>query len=150
MPWNVDQLRASHGRLLTAHQAMVGGILYEAGVQALAETILHPGFKPRTGKTQKATTFRLVRTRGGKVVRVENKAPVARLLEGGTFAHIIRARNTRFLRFVGRDGSYVFRRQVRHPGTKPYWFLRRATNVAYATAEQRLLNGMRRVASETR
>lgn len=37
---------------------------------------------------------------------------------GQTGPHIIEARNAQALRFVGADGSIVFRRRVNHPGSK--------------------------------
>ena len=126
---------------------MVAGVLYDTGVRTIANTILDPGFTPRTGKTQQATTFRTVRTSGGRMLRVENRRDVARFMEEGTRPHVIRAKNARALRFIGRDGNWVFRRRVFHPGTKPYWFIKRAIARSFESAETQLIAGMRRVAS---
>lgn len=37
---------------------------------------------------------------------------------GQTKAHVIRAKNKKFLAFRGKDGGMVFRRSVNHPGSK--------------------------------
>ena len=56
---------------------------------------------------------------------VEAGAPCAVFVERGTRPHEIRPVRARALRFeVG--GGVVFARLVRHPGTKPQWFMRRA------------------------
>lgn len=47
---------------------------------------------------------------------------VAAMLNAGTVAHRIEARNAKFLRFQ-QGGSTVFRRGVNHPGTAPDPFL---------------------------
>lgn len=47
----------------------------------------------------------------------------------GTPPHVIRARRAKTLRFVWR-GQVVFRRQVRHPGTRGTKFLTRALPLA--------------------
>lgn len=46
-------------------------------------------------------------------------------VEFGTRPHIIRPKNRSMLRFV-QGGAERFARQVRHPGTRPYRFLRNA------------------------
>lgn len=50
----------------------------------------------------------------------------AQFVHEGTRAHIIRAKKKKALKFVGRGGVVVIRRQVRHPGTKARPFLQRA------------------------
>jgi hypothetical protein len=123
---DIGRLRAAHDKFLKAHAAMVAGELYNAGNVAMAEVIRHPGFKPRTGGLQKATSFRVLKTSGGKVVRLKNTKSYAHPIESGSRPHRIVAKNGRALRFLGRDGNYVFRRAVNHPGNRPYWFLNRA------------------------
>lgn len=149
MPVDIAAMRAAHDEFLANHSAMVGGALYDAGNIAVAEVILHPGFQPRTGKLQRATKFKVLRTAGGKIVRLTNASSYAAPIEGGSRPHKIAAKNGKTLRFLGRDGSYVFRRVVNHPGTRPYWFLNRAQIVAAARLKTQLEAGMRRVSSIT-
>lgn len=146
MKLNVGTLRADHDRFLSAHSAMVAGVMYDAGVVALAEVAVHSGFKPESGKLQQATTTRVIRTSGGKLLRISNARPYARAIELGAKPHKIVARKSKFLRFYGKGGGLTFRRSVNHPGNRPYWFLRNATQVAASRAELMLLAGMQRVA----
>jgi hypothetical protein len=143
---NLDAVRHAHERFLEAHDDMVSGILYETGLAIVGEVVLHPGFHPRTGKLQAATTTRVVRARGGKTLRIKNTKPYAWAIEYGSRAHVIRAREAKTLRFIGRDGNWTFRKSVRHPGTRPYRFLSRATGIGYDRAGHMLTAGMQRVA----
>lgn len=73
---------------------------------------------------------------------LQNNASYAKAVHDGTVPHIIRAVNTKALKFQpsvpnfaagtggGRTatGQLVFRRSVNHPGTKPRPFLRTAMN----------------------
>lgn len=62
-------------------------------------------------------------------VRVFAKAYYGRWVEEGTKAHPIPLHPMppgRFLRFVAKDGTVVFAKQVQHPGTKPTWFMKNA------------------------
>jgi hypothetical protein len=77
-----------------------------------------------TGDLRKATTVRVVSA--GNVIVAEAKAETdyAASVIAGSRPHIIRAKNPNgYLRFPGRGGVFVFRKQVQHPGTKPnpYW-----------------------------
>lgn len=63
-----------------------------------------------------------------------------RFLIEGTRPHLIRPRNGRVLRFMGRGGGVVFARLVRHPGTKPYPFARDAAKAAQRTFPLRVLD----------
>jgi hypothetical protein len=143
--FNVGVLKSAHAKFLTAHSDMVSGVLYDAGVVALSEVAVHPGFKPRTGKLQGAAKTRLIRARNGKVLRITDDRPYARSIEEGSRPHKIVARNGKFLRFVNKSGALVFRRSVNHPGNRPYWFLRNAQHVAGSAAQRMLLAGMQRL-----
>jgi hypothetical protein len=77
-----------------------------------------------TGNLNKKTTVRV--TSVGNVIVTEAvvdtdyAAPVIK----GARAHVIRAKRPGgFLRFPGKGGVLVFRKQVNHPGSKPnpYW-----------------------------
>jgi hypothetical protein len=45
-------------------------------------------------------------------------------LEVGTAPHIIRAKFAKALHFFMSDGTEIFAKRVRHPGTRPYWIYR--------------------------
>lgn len=151
MPLNLAKLRSGHDRFLSAHDSMVSGVLYDAGLAIVAETILNPQFKPRTGKLQRATTTRVVRASNGKVLVIKNAKPYAKPIEEGARAHVIRPRKGKFLRFIGKNGALVFRRVVNHPGNRPYWFLRTAVQVrGFEMRTKSLDAGMRRAAQSFR
>ncbi len=88
----------------------------------------------RTGRYRASLTARLVSEARGLVIKFGSAVPVARLLERGSPAHIIRARNKKALWWDmpndrgwmqqpddGRPVAYV-----QHPGTRPYQVLHRA------------------------
>lgn len=137
---NLDEVRRRHDRFLADNTNELQGALLDAG--RFGERYVHtfPRFKPRTGKTQDATGYQVVRTSGGRVLKFFNKARHAAALESGTRPHIIRSRSGGYLRFRGRDGNWVFRRSVRHPGTKPYRFM----SSAYTAANARFKGDMTR------
>ena len=110
--------------------------MYELGNRTVAEAKKRVRVKTRTT----SRTIRLERhDKDSALVTVGGAGP---FLEFGTKPHIIRPRKARALRFpaagvsktlggrvrtsevrrLGR-GAYVFAREVRHPGTKPYPFL---------------------------
>lgn len=141
-------IHGQHDNFLSTHSAMVGGVLYDAGVFAVAQTIINPVFKPRTGALQRGTKASVVRLSSGKLLRITNRKAYAKSIEEGSKPHIIRARKAKFLRFIV-GGHYVYRRFVRHPGTKPYWFLRSAVEHTGNEIRSRLLvAGMSRVARQ--
>jgi hypothetical protein len=68
-------------------------------------------------------------------------------IEFGTRPHVIRARKAKALRFtVG--GQDVFRRQVRHPGTRAYRFMQNAVDAKTKQVEQLIEDGMDLAAEE--
>ncbi len=126
---DLSAVRLAHRQFLAKHSAILAQSLEEARQQGLAEVRKNPGFKPRTGALQAATTGRVVRTRSGAIVRLQNRKAYAAVIDKGSKAHVILARRKKSLRFVG-PGGVVFRKRVNHPGTKPYHFLSRAVNEA--------------------
>ncbi len=89
-------------------------------------------FKKRSAKSLKNTTeTRIIRTARGRVVSIKAPKRYASFVEFGTRPHIIRARKAKMLVFRGKSGALVFRRWVKHPGTKPTHFLWNATTAAY-------------------
>jgi hypothetical protein len=126
---DLSAVRLAHRRFLAKHDAILAQSLEESRQQGLAEVRRNPGFKPRTGALQRATTGRVVRTRTGAIVRLQNRKAYAAAIDRGSKAHVIQVRRRKALRFIG-SGGVVFRRRVNHPGTKPYRFLSRAVNEA--------------------
>jgi len=59
-------------------------------------------------------------------VILTNAVRYIRPIELGSKPHEIAARRAKALRFIGSDGTYVFRKKVRHPGTRPSLALYRA------------------------
>jgi hypothetical protein len=117
-----------------AYLKKLGTALIEEAEGAAEEIRNHvrakPGFTHRTHNAEKRTRGKVMRVGGKLLVIGTNDASYARVLEGGSKAHTITARNGGRLRFIGRDGTPVYRRSVRHPGTKPYRFLSRAVTHA--------------------
>lgn|GEM_PF-2338014 len=106
-------------------------------------------FKQRSVRSLKNTTeTRVVRTARGRVVSIKSPKRYASFVEFGTRPHIIRARKSKFLVFRGRSGALVFRRSVKHPGTKPTHFLWNATNAAYRFSIQDMTERAGRLAKE--
>jgi len=127
---NLPEVQSGHARFMVQQDRVINAALETAGAIAEQTVQERPGFKRRTGKTQDATTHKVVRLSSGRVVRIENKTKTAVFLEWGTRPHKIRARKARALRFaVG--GKVLFRKSVNHPGTKPYKTFYRATFTAY-------------------
>lgn len=56
--------------------------------------------------------------KAGRGWRVQYTSPIAALVHEGTRAHVITAKHGGKLRFKGRDGQWVYRKSVNHPGTK--------------------------------
>lgn len=140
-------MRKAHESLIAQHQRAVGESLEFAGRFAKDHVERHPGFKPRTGRLQKATKHRVVRTAGGKVLKLTNTRKYAASIDLGARPHVIRPRRRKFLRFRGRDGNWVFARKVNHPGNKPYKFLYRASRAAGRVGERNLRQKLTRIAS---
>jgi hypothetical protein len=127
---DVDKMRREHDYYLARQERVIGAALAQAGDEAVEHVQRYPEFKPRTGALQKATKATVVRTSGGRLLRLSNAKPYAGAIDGGARPHIITPRRGRFLRFIGRDGKTVFARRVRHPGNKPYRFLYNAHDAA--------------------
>lgn len=101
----------------------------EAGVYAKKYGYDSPGFTPRTGNLQKRTEHKVMLQRNGKVLILRNPAKYARAIDQGSPPHIIRAKNAKYLRFF-LNGRIQFRKSVKHPGNRPFRFLKAAVPVA--------------------
>lgn len=80
-------------------------------------------------------------------VAVGTPLPYGKWVEQGTKPHVIRARNARFLRFQIGPRT-VFRRSVRHPGTKPQPYLHPAYWATRGAVAATVADGLR-VAART-
>lgn len=148
-PINIGAIRAKHSRFITRNSLMVQRTLEEAGKFADDHVQSFSRFKQRSGgKSLKVTTqHKLMRTSGGKLLRIFSTKKHAPFIEYGTKPHVIAARRKKFLRFTVR-GQLVFARKVNHPGTPAYRFMHKATSAAYRIAGQQLRVGMSRVAAK--
>jgi len=92
-------------------------------------------FTPRTGQLEQSIAWRPTEE-GAEVFANAAYAPY---VEWETRPHVISPRSGRkALRFAGRDGGFVLRRSVRHPGTSgfPFMFadIERRTDTLLASA----------------
>jgi len=136
-------VRREHARLLADLSREVQGALVDAGAHAKDHVRTKSEFEKRSARSVKdATRYKLVRTKGGKLVRISSNKTrkgfnVSLGLEHGTRPHTIRAK-TGTLRFRASGGEWTFRHEVQHPGNRPYRFLSSATNSAYTALGSRL------------
>lgn len=139
---NLDEVRRGHEHFLAGNARLIQSAEDLAGRHALTYVQHYSEFKRQTGKLQDTTAYRIVRTSGGKILRITNPQPYAPSIDTGSRAHRITAKNAKALRFVTRAGVLLFRRSVWHPGTRPYKFLYNATDSAYRVLGQDLERGM--------
>ena len=95
-------------------------------------------FKRRTEKLHRSIKWKK-RTENVLLVFTEANVKYASFVNDGTKPHDIVARPGNMLRFVV-GGSVVFRKRVRHPGTRSTLFFEKATNKAFDQAEVELPN----------
>jgi hypothetical protein len=152
---NLDQVRRGHEHFLAGNARLLVEAENMAGRHALTYVRQHSDFTRRSGKLQDKTKYRIVRTAGGRLLRISNPMPYAASIDTGSKAHWIYPKQTSSqgrtirgsaLKFVGRAGVMVFRRRVWHPGTRPYKFLYNATDSAYRVLGQELRRGMTEIA----
>lgn len=86
-------------------------------------------YKDQSGKTRRSVKA----TYSGLVGHVTARG-ASKFLENGTVAHTIAAKNAKMLRFYV-NGSAVYRRSVRHPGTQERPVMRQARDIAMVAAE---------------
>ena len=146
---NFEQVRRGHDHFLAQNQRLILESLEKAGRHAKDHVKQYPQFKPRTGNLQKKTTARVVRTRGGRVLKLDNKAKYADAIDGGARPHQIVGKSGGFLRFFwAKHRRWVTTRKVNHPGNRPYKFMFRAWNSAGRVERQLLEHGMRDIARD--
>jgi hypothetical protein len=144
---SVERMRRGHDHLLANTQREVVQGLGFIGRFAKDHVQKHPEFRPRTGALQRSVKARVVRTSGGKLLKLGSNKKYAQSIDGGARPHVIRPKRRQFLRFKGRNGQWVFARKVNHPGNKPYKFLYRATKAAGRVGERNLRQRLSRIAS---
>lgn len=148
---NIGAVKRAHARLELQTNLVMMRAADAAGRFAVEHVASFSNFKRRSpvGDSLKdTTTYRVMRTPGGRVIRVLVRAtkPYAGFVEFDTKPHEIVARRKRFLRFtVG--GRTVFARRVRHPGTKGFRFLYNATHAASRIFAQQVQADLARVAA---
>ena len=81
-------------------------------------------FTPRTGHLQQSIRVDLSNINEGKAEIVAD-ASYAPFVEFGTKPHVIKPKRRQTLRWATEEG-YIFAKLVRHPGSKPYPFFRKA------------------------
>lgn len=127
---NLGQIKSRHSHFLTAQDHAIETEMVAAGRIAEFHPAQYATFKRRTHALERATQSKVVRTSGGRLLRVFNRKAYAGAIDTGAKPHRIVPRRASLLRFPGRDGKIVFARAVNHPGNKPYKFLYRATVAA--------------------
>lgn len=148
---DVSQVRRAHRKFLADLKTEIDASLAEAGEHAKAHVRTDSELERRskTRSVKDATKARVMRTKGGKLVRLTNSKmrrgyDVSVGLEHGTRPHTIRARSG-VLRFRS-GGAVKFRKSVWHPGTKPYKFLFKASTSAYGVLGVSLRTRLARLA----
>jgi hypothetical protein len=143
---DLSSIRNAHRMLLQAHDAAVDAELERAAKFGAEHVEKHHKFKSRSGKLAKSTKARVSKTSGGGKVRLRWPLKYAAAIDGGARPHRITARRRKFLRFRGRNGAFVFRRSVNHPGNKPYKFGWRAIHASHRRFGQRMHKRMQAIA----
>lgn len=142
------RMTRQHEWFLAEHERAVTESLQYGGDQGVAQVQTSPGFKPRSGKLQKATKAKVVRLGSGRVLKMSNAKPYAAAIDKGAKPHVISPKRPGGrLRFRGPGGAFVFARKVRHPGNKAYRFLQRATLTASNKFENQFERRMSAIAA---
>lgn len=136
-PISLRAVKRKHNRFQNFLRKELTEAMTDVGERFVDHVRTKSRFNRRTpgGASQKeATHWRLIRSRKGRLLRVKHpkratakRVLVANVLEHGSKRHPIPLiPGRKMLRFRGRTGEWVFRRQVMHPGTKPYRFFHNA------------------------
>jgi HK97 gp10 family phage protein len=91
-------------------------------------------FTPRTGHLQQSIRVDLSNVNEGKAEIVAD-ASYAPFVEFGTKPHVIKPKRRQTLRWATEEG-YIFAKLVRHPGSKPYPFFRKAIEEGHEEAKK--------------
>lgn len=129
--FDLRAVAAAHRMVVRETDVALDKALDAAGDYAEWHVTAHARFRHRTGAVKGGTRHRVTHGLGSRRLTIMNLARHARWLEEGTRPHLIVARRRRSLAFFWiRIGRQMVLKSVRHPGTKPYWFLKDATSAA--------------------
>ena len=146
---NLPAVRAGHRKFLINNEEAIVASAEVAGFHSIEHVARYPEFKPKTGRLQRGQQFRVVRLRGGRLLRLYNEVPYANPIDKGSVPHVIRARYAPALHFYwARMGRWFTGPKVNHPGNKPYKFGYRAWRSAYRVEGQELSQRMRALAAK--
>lgn len=127
---NEAELRRAHDYFLAEQSRIIGDELDRAGRAGVEYSEQHPEFTPRSPRgLQKSNRYRVVRTSGGRLVRLTNTKDYAAAIDQGASPHVITARSKPYLHFRGSKG-WVRVKNVNHPGNRPFRFLYNAHDAA--------------------
>jgi hypothetical protein len=126
---NEREVRRRHEDFIAENDRQIGLALDLSGHVARQHVANHPQFTPRTGALQRATNYRVIRTSGGKLLKLTNTRPYADAIDQGAAPHEIVPVARNYLRFVV-GGRTIFAQRVKHPGNRPYKFMFRAHSAA--------------------
>lgn len=144
---NMAVLQQAHKRALAAHHAMVNDALRDAGNTAKSHVRTKSTFQRRSARSLKDNTqVHVVRTAGGRMLRLKWTKPYASYVEHGTKEHFIFPKRSPWLLkfFWAKHSKWMALTYVRHRGTKPYFFGRDAQHEAHRALGWKLADGMRR------
>jgi hypothetical protein len=149
-PINIAQLKLIHRRFRSRNTAMVNASLKVAARQAEEHVRQRSTFKRRKARSLKDDTkHRIIKSRGGRILRLSWTKKYSPFVEYGTRPHRIVARRRAFLRFyLPRAGRVVYARRVNHPGTRPYKFGWKSAYAAHRVLGQHLQRGMDSIAQK--
>lgn len=149
---NIQKIKTHHQNFLRKHDAMVANATNEGKIEEFVKKHItqHSGLKVKTGNLVNSTTAAVVRTRGGALISIRNKAKYAWAQDQGSGLYGRRRAKYRiqgnpYLRFMGKSGI-VYRRFVMHPGVRPTRFLYNATDAAARLVASYLATQMHEVA----
>lgn len=138
---NLPEVRTGHDRFIRSNDTLIEDASQRGGEEALSHVQHHAEFKRRSGKLQDKTDYRVVKLRGGKLLRISNPLPYAASIDTGARRHLIKVKNKPYLHFKGKRG-WARVKFVNHPGNRPYRFLYNASDAAFRVMGQELRSGM--------
>jgi hypothetical protein len=144
---NLETIRRGHKTVIARTTTAIAEVAVETGEAAVAYAKRFPRFTPRSGDLQRANDYRIVRTSGGRIVKVRNPKKYAAAIDQGARPHDITATKSPYLHFRGKFG-WVRAKRVKHPGNKPYRFLYGATLAAGKAMGPKLGVKMARIAKQ--